>query len=323
MITRNNARRRAVLDTHHTNDPPLPLRVRFWKRFAVLPLPGAAALTQAILAADVTHSAASQADSADEELRIVAAYARRKQTVPDGQYSRLNPAHLYMGQEIEREVLQLLQRFGCTALNGKRILEVGCGTGSWLRTFIQWGARPENLYGVDLLSERIEEAQHLLPPSVTLARTNAAHLDFPNEALDMVAQFCVFSSILSSNTKRQVAQEMVRVLRPGGHIVWYDFQFNNPKNPDVKGVNKGEVTRLFPNCRAHFRRVTVAPPLARLLVRVWPKLYPLAAAVKLLSTHYLALLQKTVPAPHCAVPASSILRCNHTDLTDRQDHTTG
>lgn len=243
-------------------------------------------------AAHEPQSAGSQAKFKEEELRIVAAYARRKQAVSNELYSRLNPAHLYMEQEIEREALRLLRRFKCEPLDSRKVLEVGCGTGQWLRAFIQWGASPENLYGVELLEERIDEGRRLLPQAVTLVRANAVHLDFPDETMDIVAQFGVFSSILDSSTRKQVAQEMIRVLRPGGRVLWYDFHFNNPRNPDVRGVSKGEVQQLFPDCRATLCRITVAPPLARTLGRIWPKLYLPAAAMKFVSTHYLGLLEK-------------------------------
>ncbi len=232
------------------------------------------------------------ANLTEEELRIAAVYARRKQSIPGRRYCRLSAAHLCMVQELERELLRLFRRCSCDELSGRRILEIGCGTGNWLRTFIQWGARPENLYGVELLNERLDEARQLLPPTVVLVRGNAAHLDFSDEAMDMVAQFCVFSSILNSDIRRQVAQEMVRVLRPGGYIVSYDFHFDNPNNPDVSGLKRNDIVRLFPHCRADFCRLTVAPPLARALVRVSPKLYPITAAMKVLCTHYLVLLQK-------------------------------
>jgi hypothetical protein len=41
---------------------------------------------------------------------------------------------------------------------------------------------------------------------------------------------------------------------------------NNPRNRDVRAVPKSEVQQLFPHAAIHFRRVTLAPPLAR---RLW------------------------------------------------------
>jgi hypothetical protein len=49
-------------------------------------------------------------------------------------------------------------------------------------------------------------------------------------------QFTVFTSILDKDMKRNIAAEMLRVLKPKGVIIWYDYFVNNPKNSDVRGV---------------------------------------------------------------------------------------
>src|SRR5262249_6763414 len=84
-----------------------------------------------------------------EEARIRAAYARRHGD--DVLYSWFSPGYLFMAQEREREILTLLKRHNFEALKTRKILEIGCGAGYWLREFIKWGASPENIVGVDLL----------------------------------------------------------------------------------------------------------------------------------------------------------------------------
>ena len=85
-----------------------------------------------------------------EETLIRERYARRP--CADSRYSWFSPGHLFLVQERERRVLDLLARSGCLPISSKKILEVGCGTGYWLREFLKWGARPENVVGVDLLA---------------------------------------------------------------------------------------------------------------------------------------------------------------------------
>ena len=58
-------------------------------------------------------------------------------------------------------------------------------------------------------------------------------LDFRTDSFDFVFQSTVFTSILDSEVRKEVAGEMLRVLKPGGVILWYDFHVNNPRNPDV------------------------------------------------------------------------------------------
>lgn len=92
-----------------------------------------------------------------EEQRIRAAYARRRRT--DDRYAWSNPSYVFGMRGVERQLLALLSRNGLGSLNGRRILEIGCGTGHWLREFVKWGARAEDVVGMDLLADRISEAR--------------------------------------------------------------------------------------------------------------------------------------------------------------------
>ena len=189
-------------------------------------------------------------------------------------------------------MLVLLSGYGFADLKWKRILEVGCGTGHWLREFVKWGALPENITGVDLVPELVSKARHLCPPAVRVECANAAQLSFPNDSFDLVFQSTVFTSILNGAMKQQIASEMLRIVRRDGLIVWYDYHLNNPWNPDVKGVRKREIARLFPDCHIDLRRITLAPPLASWIApRSW-LLACLLEKIPLLRTHYLGVIRK-------------------------------
>jgi ubiquinone/menaquinone biosynthesis C-methylase UbiE len=227
-----------------------------------------------------------------EEARIRAAYAKREEA--DTRYSWFNPGYQFMMQQRERRLLALLRRYDCENLTAKKILDVGCGTGQWLCDFIKWGARPENITGIDLLPDRVTRARRLCPPAVRIQCASAAELPFSDEGFDLVLQATVFTSILDPDLKRRVATEMTRVVKPKGFILWYDYHVNNPRNSDVRGVTRREINRLFPNCRIELRRITLAPPLARWIVpRSW-LLACLLEKIPLLCTHYLGVIRKTV-----------------------------
>src|SRR5207247_9664110 len=106
-----------------------------------------------------------------------------------------------------------------------------------------------------------------------------------------VFQGTVFTSILDSELKAQVAAEMIRVTKDDGLILWYDFRVDNPRNPDVRGVNRHEIQKLFPACRVTLRRVTLAPPLVRRLAPCSSSGCYLVEKLRSLRTHYLGPLR--------------------------------
>jgi SAM-dependent methyltransferase len=194
--------------------------------------------------------------------------------------------------DLERNVLTALRRSGFWPLGAKRLLDVGCGTGYWLRCLIAWGAQPQHLAGIDLLRNRVLDATKLSPPQVGLSCGSAVALPFRSESLDLVLQFTVFTSILDPDVRHRVADEMVRVLKPDGAILWYDFCVENARNPDVRSVKAAEIRQLFPTCSVKLARVTLAPPLTRLVAPLSWTLCALLNLVPPLRTHYLGVIKK-------------------------------
>src|SRR5919197_345145 len=118
-----------------------------------------------------------------EAARIRAAYAKRQGD--HARYSWFSPGHVFIVQERERRLLALLRRHGFKSLSAKKILEIGCGTGYWLREFVKWGAKPENITGIDLLADRVAEAEWLCAPAVNIQCGSAAALSFPDSTFDL------------------------------------------------------------------------------------------------------------------------------------------
>jgi len=81
-------------------------------------------------------------------------------------------------------------------------------------------------------------------------------------------------------------------VKPGGGVLWYDFTVDNPRNRDVRGVPEARLRQLFPQSQARVQRLTLAPPLARAVVRVHPALYTVFNVLPALRTHVLAWIAK-------------------------------
>jgi SAM-dependent methyltransferase len=231
-------------------------------------------------------------DPRDEAQAVVARYARRGAS---SLYSPLRP-EVWLGlQERQRALLQGLAARGCTDLSTLNMAEVGCGTGGNLLELLRLGADPARLTGLELLPDRHAAARRVLPPDTTLWLGDAVQVPeavLPSASQDLVLQSTVFSSLLDDAFQAQLAQAMWRWLKPGGAVVWYDFTFDNPRNPDVRGVPLKRVQALFPEGRVSARRVTLAPPLARVLARWHWRLVPLAGSLPFLRTHVLAFIHK-------------------------------
>lgn len=222
---------------------------------------------------------------------IVQEFDRRDCEFTTARHGWPNPFYRFVQTQTARALLDSFHREREFPLEEKRILDAGCGRGGWLLEFARWGADPAELAGIDLNPRRIAQARRRLPLA-RLHEGDAKNIPWPDAEFDIVAQFTLFSSVLSSAVRREVASEMLRVLRPGGLIIWYDLRVNNPANGKVRPVGAREIRVLFPGCAVRLQSLTLAPPLAR---RIVPVSWMLALALEklpFLRTHYLALIRK-------------------------------
>jgi ubiquinone/menaquinone biosynthesis C-methylase UbiE len=204
-------------------------------------------------------------------------------------YSWSNPANLFMIHGRQRAVLSALKRHGFVDLTQRRILEMGCGSGGVLREYLAFGAATCNLFGVDLLPDRLAQAHHW-HSGLNLANADGQSLPFPSQAFDLVLQYTALSSILDPDLRQRICAEMQRVLEPNGLILSYDFWLN-PTNPQTYGIRPAEIRRLFPDCRYEFHRITLAPPITRRLVRLSWGLCRFLEGLKVFNTHYLVCIR--------------------------------
>ena len=226
-----------------------------------------------------------------EQDRIREVFARRdRQEMPHESY--FDHGYLFGVQMRERRVLTLLRRAGIKKFDSLRFLEIGCGTGNWLREFVKWGAAPEHVVGIDLQEPRVNEALRRLPGGVSVLCGDAASLSMPDKSFDIILQSTVFTSILDFDLRLRLASEMVRLLSDNGVIIWYDFHIDNPRNPDVRGVRKDEIKVLFPDCVVDMKRITLAPPVARVLAPCSMLLCTVLELCPLLCSHYLGTIRK-------------------------------
>ncbi len=194
-------------------------------------------------------------------------------------------------EERNRAVRQWLSASGLDPATA-RVLEVGCGTGGNLAELIRMGFDPRHLTGNDIQPHRLEQARQQLPAEVTLIGGDALELAFPPGSFDLILAFTIFTSLLDPERRRGLAGRLWELLAPGGYVLWYDFCYDNPRNPNVSGVPVRQIRELFPEAAMECRRLTLAPPLARFVASIHPALYRIFNAIPLLRTHVLCSLRK-------------------------------
>jgi ubiquinone/menaquinone biosynthesis C-methylase UbiE len=239
------------------------------------------------------HTAPEIGAEGVEDQRIRAEYARRDHEVDPDVYAPWAEASAFMHFGAARNAATMLHRAGVFPGPDAECLEVGFGYQGWLTDLIRWGVPERNLHGIELYPPRANRARAILPVA-DLRVGDASHLPWEGNTFHLVVASTVFTSILDTGVRHTVAHEITRVLAPGGVLLWYDFAVNNPRNPNVRKVDRSELRRLYPTLQGEIRSVTLAPPLVRLIA---PRSFALASLVETipwLRTHLIAVLVKPI-----------------------------
>lgn len=163
-----------------------------------------------------------------------------------------------------------------------RILDVGCGSGASLVQFLRLGFRPDQLAGIDISSDRIDDARRLLP-NIDFKCESAAAMSYADGAFDIVFESTMFVLLPTDEIARSIAREMVRVTRPGGYLMLVDWRYSKPGSDVYKAMNRKRIADLFGVDKVTTfisrERGALVPPLGRLLSRRAPSLYFMVQAL--------------------------------------------
>lgn len=228
--------------------------------------------------------------NSNEAERVKRVYQHREEKQWGKRYSWYQKGTLQVLQERERVLLYMLKNT-VGNLSDKRILDVGCGRGAMLIQLLLYGAKTENCFGIDLLEDRIKEAKAKLP-GMKFICCSAEDIPLEKGTFDLVTMFTCLSSVLDSDIRRKICEEVFAMLRPGGWFLIYDFRVNNPSNPDVKGVKFDELKTYFSGCKYYSKKLTLIPPLGRLIGRYSMTMCGILAIVPFLRTHRISVFQK-------------------------------
>lgn len=140
---------------------------------------------------------------------------------PSGIAPVLHPgAPAWFNELIDRQQFQAVRRALALARipPAARSLDVGCGTGRWVRRYEQLGFRAA---GLDVTLGMLKTAR-LCGTDGLLVAGEAYRLPFSNGAFDFVSDVTVVQHI-PTELQSAVIGEMMRVLKPKGHLLLFEL----------------------------------------------------------------------------------------------------
>ena len=191
-------------------------------------------------------------------------------------------------KQIEKQKFDLVNRFVRSTyeeLNNLKVIEIGCSSGNMINILKKVGINDKNIFGIDIRSERLKLTKKKYPRS-NIITMNATNITFGNDSFDIITVFTLFSSIIDPDIRKNIAEEIIRILKPGGVILFYDVRYNNPFNKNLVAIRMREIKKLFPKMQFKVERVTILPPLVRMLGKANSHLYKYLSSINFLNTHY-------------------------------------
>lgn len=192
----------------------------------------------------------------DELDRIKAAYSGRdEEEQGDADQRRLSwliPENHLLDFHLQRFLLTGLTSAGWNAKNVHecRLLDIGCGRGRVLGWYHAAGIR--SIEAIELIQNRAQQAAEL-QPFAKIRQASMDQLPYADKTFDVVSQVLSFSSCLDEELKRRASKEMLRVLKPGGRILWADLRPGKGMRNYLKGINVKDLRSYFPDCEIESR----------------------------------------------------------------------
>ena len=193
----------------------------------------------------------------------------------------------------ERSFIKCLSKMNIE--RSSKILDVGSGNGNKLMDFVKYGFDQENLYGVDINNDRIEEGKSKYP-LINLSIQDASKLNFQENCFDLVFESTMFVQITDHEISKNIAKEMIRVAKKEGFILLLDWRYGKFWNSNYLACSKKRVKELF-NIGTDTEIISIykgalIPPLGRFLSTYSGSLYFLISKLFPLLVGQVAFLLK-------------------------------
>jgi ubiquinone/menaquinone biosynthesis C-methylase UbiE len=207
-----------------------------------------------------------------------------------------NSEVLYQYMAFEDSVYSALRKVTNLNRESSKILDVGCGGGASLARFLQLEFSPNNLYGIDIIKERIDEVRRKFP-NINLICDDASSLPFDSNMFDLTMESTMFVQITDEVLSKKISEEMLRVTKLGGYILIVDWRYGKPRDSSYLAVSLRRIKRMFSvgslSSIICIRNGALIPPIGRTVSKYLPSIYfPLRAIFPFLIGSRSVLLRK-------------------------------
>jgi len=136
-------------------------------------------------------------------------------------YDEFRVGHYSYGMKREK-FEPLLLKFLSKYEQGKKVIDVGCGSGFWLEGYTRHGVLKENIFGVDLSPKNVAEIKQR---GFAAEVGNALALEIADDSFE----FTISNGVIHHTSDPFLAfQELVRITKPGGLIYLAVYNAWNP-----------------------------------------------------------------------------------------------
>ena len=121
---------------------------------------------------------------------------------------------------LTRETRRVLDRYGLLDRSPSRVLDVGSGSGIWIRFWTEFGAR--QIVGVDLTEVAVERLR-MRHPQATFLQADVGEPGLSVGGMfDFISAMSVLLRVVDDSRWRRALRNLATVLAPDGHLVVFD-----------------------------------------------------------------------------------------------------